>query len=324
MQERILGRSGLAVSALGLGCMGMSGSYGAGDDMESIATIHRALDLGITLLDTADWYGEGHNERLVGAAIRDRRDRVVLATKVGLTRDSNGVRGVDGRPEYIRSAAEACLARLGVERIDLFYLHRVDLRVPVEESVGAMAELVREGKVRHLGLSEVSPSTLRRAHGCHPIAALQSEYSLWTRDVESEVRPACRELGIGLVAFSPLGRGFLTDSVASATPADQRATMPRFQGENLRKNREIVAEIEELAAEKGCTTAQLALAWVLARGPDIVPIPGTKRRRYVEQNVAALDLVLTPLEVERLERIAPPGVAAGDRYPEEGMEMVNR
>ena len=321
-----MGSQGLEVSAQGLGCMGMSEFYGTTDEGEAIATIHRALELGITFLDTADMYGWGANERLVGKAIADRRDQVVLATKFGNMRGPNGeYLGINGSPEYVRSACEASLERLGVETIDLYYQHRVDLETPIEETVGAMAELVQEGKVRYLGLSEASAATIRRAHAVHPLSALQSEYSLWTRDPEAEILPTVRELGIGFVAYSPLGRGFLTGRIRSVDDLDEkdfRRRGPRFQEENLRRNLELVAEIEALAAEKDVTASQLALAWVLSRGDDVVPIPGTKRRTYLEENAAAVEIELTDEELERLEQAFPAGVAAGDRYPD--MSTVNR
>ena len=328
MKARELGRSGLAVSAMGLGCMGMSEFYGELDDKESVATIHRALELGVNFLDTADVYGPRTNEELVGRAIRDRRDKVVLATKFGIVRTEDpSVRGVNGRPEYVRSSCEGSLRRLGVETIDLYYQHRVDPNTPIEETVGAMARLVQEGKVRYLGLSEAAPETLRRAHSVHPIAALQSEYSLWSRDPEDEILPTCRELGIGFVAYSPLGRGFLTGQIKrfdDLAEDDYRRHSPRFQGENFQKNLDLVRKIEEMAAEKGCTPAQLALAWVLAQGEDIVPIPGTKRRKYLEENVAALEAGLTQAELRRIDEVAPRGAAAGSRYPQAMMAMVNR
>ena len=326
METRTLGIQGLEVSALGLGCMGMSEFYGRTDESEAIATIRRALELGVTFLDTADMYGWGANERLVGKAIEGRREDVVLATKFGNVRGPNGeYLGIDGSPAYVRSACEASLERLGVETIDLYYQHRVDLQTPIEETVGAMAGLVQEGKVRHLGLSEAAPDTIRRAHAVHPITALQSEYSLWTRDPEAEVLPTVRELGIGFVAYSPLGRGFLCGQIRSADDLDERDFRrrgPRFQEDNLQRNLELVREVEKLAAEKGTTRSQVALAWVLARGDDIVPIPGTKRRSYLEENAAAAAIELTPEDVERLERAFPLGVAAGDRYPD--MSTVNR
>jgi aryl-alcohol dehydrogenase-like predicted oxidoreductase len=318
MPQRTLGPEGLVVSMQGLGCMGMSQSYGPADAEESVATIHRALDLGVTLFDTADVYGDGHNEELVGRAIRGRRDEVVLATKFSLSRGEGGRMSVNGNPDYARSACDASLRRLGVEHIDLYYQHRVDPTVPIEDTVGAMAELVAAGKVRHLGLSEASTSTLRRAVAVHPISALQSEWSLWTRDLEDEVVPVARELGIGLVPFSPLGRGFLTGAITSPDDFgddDFRKDNPRFQGENFQRNLELVDEVRALAGEKGCTAGQLALAWVMAQGADVVPIPGTKRRAYLEENVAASFVQLTGEDLERLAAIAPPGAAAGGRYP---------
>ena len=324
MQTRTLGRSGPTVSALGLGCMGMSEFYGAGDDDESIATIHRALELGVNFLDTSDVYGPHTNERLVGRAIADRRDQVVLATKFGVVRDPNDPtsRGVNGRPEYVKQACEGSLQRLGVDHIDLYYQHRVDPNTPIEETVGAMAELVQEGKVRYLGLSEAGVETLRRACAVHQITALQTEYSLWSLDPEDAILPACRELGIGFVAYSPLGRGFLTGAIKSVDDLaedDFRRTTPRFQGENFQRNLDLVSKVEELAAGKGVTPAQLALAWVLAQGEDIVPIPGTKRRSYLEQNLGALEIELDTDDLTRLDRA---GEAAGDRYPD--MTPVNR
>lgn len=327
MEQRTLGTQGLVVSALGLGCMGMSDFYSPTDDRESVATIHRALELGITLLDTADVYGPFTNEALVGRAINGRRDRVILATKFGNVRAPDGkFLGQNGRPEYVRSACDASLKRLGVEHIDLYYQHRVDRAVPIEETVGAMAELVKQGKVRYLGLSEASPATIRRAHRVHPISALQTEYSLWSREVEAEILPTCRELGIGFVAYSPLGRGFLTGRFKNPEDlpeGDWRRGHPRFQGENFRRNLDLVARIEEIARQKGCAASQLALAWVLHQGRDIVPIPGTKRRGFLEENARAIDVRLTPDDLRRIAELAPPGVAAGPRYPESGMRAVN-
>ncbi|HKI94877.1 MAG TPA: aldo/keto reductase [Gemmatimonadales bacterium] len=327
MQQRTLGAQGLVVSALGLGCMGMSEFYAGRDDTESIATIHRALDLGVTLLDTADMYGPFTNERLVGRAIAGRRRDVVLATKFGNVRGEDGsFQGVSGRPEYVTRCCDASLARLGVDVIDLYYQHRVDPDVPIEETVGAMAGLVRAGKVRFLGLSEAAPETIRRANAEHPITALQTEYSLWTRDPEDEVLPTCRQLGIGFVAYSPLGRGFLTGRFRSSAdlPADDyRHRHPRFTDPNFERNFDLVTRIEEIATEKGCTPAQLALAWVLAQGDDVVPIPGTKRRTYLEQNVAALDVSLSGAELARIADAAPKGATAGARYPEAAMARVN-
>ncbi|GAA1795275.1 aldo/keto reductase [Planosporangium flavigriseum] len=326
MQTRYLGPDRLAVSAIGLGCMGMSEFYGEGDERESIAVIHRALDLGVNFLDTADMYGPFTNERLVGRAIAGRRDEVVLATKFGNERREDGSWvGINGRPEYVRAACEASLKRLGSDHIDLYYQHRVDPTVPIEETVGAMAELKREGKIRHLGLSEAAPATIRRAHATHPITALQTEYSLWSRDPEDEILPTVRELGIGFVAYSPLGRGFLTGSIQHPEdlPEDDfRRNHPRFQGENFQRNLDVVAQVREIAAEKGCTPAQLALAWVLAQGEDIVPIPGTKRIKYLEENVGALDVRLTPEDLARIEKVAPKGFTAGNRYAD--MSTVNR
>src|ERR1700722_8602064 len=328
MESRRLGNGGLTVSALGLGCMGMSEFYGARDDQESLATIDRALELGIDFLDTADVYGPFTNEELVGEAIRGRSDQVVLATKFGIVRDPNNpnARGVSGKTEYIRQACEASLRRRGNETFELYYQHRVDRGTRIEETVGAMAQLVKEGKVRYLGLSEASAKTLRRAMKVHPIAALQTEYSLWTRDPEDEVLGACRELGIGFVAYSPLGRGFLTGQFQKFEdlPADDyRRNSPRFQGENFQKNLDLLHSVEELAKEKGCQPSQLALAWVLAQGNDIVPIPGTKRRKYLEENLGALEIKLTTADLGRIDSAFPPDAASGLRYPEHMMQLIN-
>ncbi|HBX43174.1 MAG TPA: aldo/keto reductase [Deltaproteobacteria bacterium] len=323
-----LGKSGLSVSRMGLGCMGMSEFYGPADEKESIRTIHRALELGMNFLDTADIYGVGRNEQLVGKAIRDRRDTVVLATKFGNVRGEDGSwLGVSGKPEYVRSCCEKSLKRLGVEVIDLYYQHRVDPETPIEETVGAMAELVREGKVRYLGLSEAAASTIRRACATHPIAALQTEYSLWTRDPEGEVIPTCRELGVGFVAYSPLGRGIFGGWIkgpGDLSAEDYRHNHPRFTGENLARNLARVNRLEKIAAEKGCRPAQVALAWVLAKGEDIVPIPGTKRVERLEENAGALGVSLTPEDVAHFEEAFPPGATAGTRYPEWAMKAVNR
>ncbi|MHB8753054.1 MAG: aldo/keto reductase [Aggregatilineales bacterium] len=327
MKQRPLGTQGLHVSTLGLGCMGMSEFYGVGDEAESIATIHRALELGVNFLDTADLYGRGVNEELVGRAVRDRRDQVVIATKFGIQRTADPTtRAINGRPEYVKQACDASLKRLGIGTIDLYYQHRIDRTVPIEETVGAMADLVRAGKVRYLGLSEAGSETVRRAHRTYPITALQTEYSLWSRDPEADILPVVRELGIGFVAYSPLGRGFLTGQIKrfeDFAPDDFRRANPRFQGENFQKNLELVARIEEIAQAKGVKPAQLALAWALAQGTDIVPIPGTKRRTYLEENVSAADITLTPQELTAIDAAMPPGAAVGSRYPEMGMSSLN-
>ncbi|MGB9184535.1 MAG: aldo/keto reductase [Solirubrobacteraceae bacterium] len=327
MEHRALGSQGLTVSEQGLGCMGMSEFYGTADEAEAVATIHSALELGVTLLDTSDAYGPHTNEVLVGGAIAERRDEVIVATKFGLVRDPNdpAARGVNGRPEYVHDACDASLRRLALDHIDLYYQHRVDPDVPIEETVGAMAELVDAGKVRFLGLSEARPETIRRAHDVHPISALQSEYSLWSRDPEDEVLATLRELGIGLVAYSPLGRGFLTGAIrdpGDLAPGDFRRNNPRFQGDNFARNLELVARVQEIARDKDCTPGQLALAWVLAQGDDVVPIPGTKRRSYLEQNVEASELELSPEDLARLDEAAPLGVARGDRYAD--MSPIDR
>ena len=327
MKKRKLGES-LEVSAIGLGCMGMSDFYGRRDEAEAIATIHRALDLGVDFLDTADIYGVGRNEELVGRAIKGRRANVVLATKFGNVRNADGTfQGVNGRPEYVRQSCDASLRRLGVDTIDLYYQHRVDPNTPIEDTVGAMAELVREGKVRYLGLSEAGAQTIRRANAVHPIAALQTEYSLWSRDAEDEVIPTVHELGIGFVAYSPVGRGFLSGKIRSIDdlePDDYRRNSPRFQGDNFARNLALVDEIRTIALEHRCTPAQLALAWVLEQGQDIVPIPGTKRRTFLEENLGALAVHLTNEDMGRIDRVLPPGAAAGERYPAQGMRALNR
>ena len=329
MEERYLGRSGLKVSAMGLGCMGMSEFYGKGDPQESIATIHRAIDLGITFFDTADMYGHGANEELLGQALKGKRDLVAITTKFGIVRDPSdpAKRGINGRPDYVKKACEASLRRLGVEVIDLYYQHRVDPETPIEETMGAMAELVKEGKVRYLGLSEPGAQTLRRAHHVHPIAAIQSEFSLWSREVETEILPACRQLGIGFVPYSPLGRGFLTARIKSQKDlpeGDYRVHTPRFSPENLEKNTKLLEVIDEIAKKHGMTPAQVALAWIYDQGPEIVPIPGAKTRAHLEENVETLKKKIAFLDVVRLAEAFPPGVAAGERYPREMMQSVGR
>ncbi len=326
MQQRTLGTNGLKVSAIGLGCMGMSGVYGEVDEGEAVATIHRAVDIGVTFIDTADIYGNGHNEELVGRALKGRRDRVVLATKFGNAVRNDGSRYVCGTPDYVKQACEASLRRLGVETIDLYYQHRVDRSTSIEDTVGAMADLVQAGKVRYLGLSEAAPATIRRAHKVHPIAALQTEYSLWTRDPEAEVLPTVGDLGIGFVAYSPLGRGFLTGTVddsGSFAEGDTRGRHPRFSQENLVRNARITSQIAEIAAAKGCTPAQIAIAWVAAQGDDIAAIPGTKRRRYLEENAAASEIEFSKDELEQISAIFPVGMTAGARYPESMMAALN-
>jgi aryl-alcohol dehydrogenase-like predicted oxidoreductase len=328
MEQRALGKQGLKVSALGLGCMGMSDFYGSGDEKESISVIHRALELGVSFFDTADMYGPFTNEKLLGKAIAGRRDKVVLATKFGNVRSEDGTYlGISGKPDYVRKACDASLKRLGVDHIDLYYQHRVDTTVPIEDTVGAMAELVKQGKVRYLGMSEAAPETIRRAHKVHPISALQTEYSLWSRDPEDDVLPTVRELGIGFVPYSPLGRGFLTGRyrrIEDLEPNDWRRNNPRFQGENFARNLQLVDKINELAARKKVKASQLALAWVLAQGKDLVPIPGTKHVKYLEENIAAADIRLSPDELREIDTIAPKGVAAGTRYAEAGMKSVHR
>ena len=327
MQSRELGRSGLKVSAMGLGCMGMSAFYGTRDDAESLATIDRALELGVTFLDTSDTYGPHTNELLIAKSISGRRDKFVIATKFGVVRGPNpSDRSINGRPEYVRQACDASLKRLGIETIDLYYQHRVDPKTPIEDTVGAMADLVKQGKVRYLGLSEAAPDTIRRACAVHPIAALQTEYSLWSREPEDGLLALCRQLGVGFVAYSPLGRGFLTGQIKRPEdfePDDTRRVWPRFQGENFQKNLDVVKRIEVIAAEKRCAPSQLALAWVLAQGNDIVPIPGTKRRTYLEENVAAMDVKLSAEELRRIDEVAPKGCALGERYPEFLMGSIN-
>ncbi|MEP7088242.1 MAG: aldo/keto reductase [Gemmatimonadota bacterium] len=330
MQHRKLGTQGLDTSAMGLGCMGMSDFYGDRSDQgESVATIHRALELGVNFLDTADMYGPHTNEQLVGKAIKDNREKYVIATKFGIVRDANDPlkRGINGRPEYVRASVEGSLKRLDIDTIDLYYQHRVDINTPIEDTVGELAKLVSEGKIKYIGLSEAGPETLRRACAVHPISALQTEYSLWSREPEDEIIPACRALGIGFVPYSPLGRGFLTGaykSIEDFRSDDFRRSSPRFQGENFEKNLELVKHIQALAADKGCSPSQLALAWVMAQGNDMVPIPGTKRREFLEENVGAINVTLTPQDLARIDEVAPKGAAVGDRYPAESMKMIGR
>jgi aryl-alcohol dehydrogenase-like predicted oxidoreductase len=328
MKMRALGNQGLVVSELGLGCMGMSEFYGDRDEQEAIATLHRALDLGLNFLDTADMYGPFTNEQLVGRAIQGQRDQVVIATKFGNVRSAEGGwLGISGKPEYVQQCCDASLQRLGIDVIDLYYQHRVDVTVPIEETIGAMAELVQQGKVRYLGMSEAAPATIRRAQAIHPISALQTEYSLWSREPEDEILPTLRELGIGFVPYSPLGRGFLTGAITSPddfAPDDYRRNSPRFQGENFDKNLQLVEQVKAIATEKAITPGQLALAWLLAQGEDIVPIPGTKRRTYLEENIAATAVTLTDEDMNRINRAAPKGVAAGDRYAAQSMTALNR